>query len=426
MFHADRRADAGPVAGSPSVAPESPRPPEVASGYRTGMTTAYAEQHMAAAANPLAAEAGRRILRQGGSAIDAAIAMQAVLTLVEPQASGIGGGAFLLYWDGKRVQAYDGWETAPAGADENLFLRPDGTSMGLSEARIGGRAVGVPGVLRALELAHRRHGKLPWTRLLQPAIELAEQGFPVSPRLYTQIAADPFIAGSPEMAAYFLTPQGKPKPVGTIVRNPQLAQTLREIARHGPGAFYAGPIAADIVKRVSGGANPGTLSLADLRGYRAKERDPICADYQRWKVCGMPPPSSGGIAIAQMLGTLQALAARDPKYALAAMAPRETTRAAGLRTQRRRRARGVRSRAPGRCGSRPLRGRCGFRAGQRQGPDRSGYLTLRAGLIGDRARAGPIPARRPGLPSRWRRTARRRAYRPRRSWRWTTPAARCP
>lgn len=288
MFHADRRADAGPVAGSPSVAPESPRLPEVASGYRTGMTTAYAEQHMAAAANPLAAEAGRRILRQGGSAIDAAIAMQAVLTLVEPQASGIGGGAFLLYWDGKRVQAYDGWETAPAGADENLFLRPDGTSMGLSEARIGGRAVGVPGVLRALELAHRRHGKLPWTRLLQPAIELAEQGFPVSPRLYTQIAADPFIAGSPEMAAYFLTPQGKPKPVGTIVRNPQLAQTLREIARHGPGAFYAGPIAADIVKRVSGGANPGTLSLADLRGYRAKERDPICADYQRWKVCGMP------------------------------------------------------------------------------------------------------------------------------------------
>ncbi|MDO3508075.1 gamma-glutamyltransferase family protein [Ralstonia pseudosolanacearum] len=385
-----------PVAGSPSVAPESPRPPEVASGYRTGMTTAYAEQHMAAAANPLAAEAGRRILRQGGSAIDAAIAMQAVLTLVEPQASGIGGGAFLLYWDGKRVQAYDGWETAPAGADENLFLRPDGTSMGLSEARIGGRAVGVPGVLRALELAHRRHGKLPWTRLLQPAVELAEQGFPVSPRLYTQIAADPFIAGSPEMAAYFLTPQGKPKPVGTIVRNPQLAQTLREIARHGPGAFYAGPIAADIVKRVSGGANPGTLSLADLRGYRAKERDPICADYQRWKVCGMPPPSSGGIAIAQMLGTLQALAARDPKYALAAMAPRETTRAAGLEpsvdavhvvSEAGRQADADRGLYVADADFVPV---------NVKGLTDPGYLTLRAGLIGDRSTGRADPGTPPG------------------------------
>ncbi|MFP3890328.1 gamma-glutamyltransferase [uncultured Ralstonia sp.] len=322
------------TAPAPAPAPAEsnaslPPPPEVASGYRSGMTTVYAENHMAAAANPLAAEAGRRMLRQGGTAIDAAIAMQAVLTLVEPQATGIGGGAFILYWDGKRVQAYDGRETAPAGADENLFMR-DGKPMGFSEAQIGGRSVGTPGALRVLELAHRQHGKLPWARLFQPAIELAEQGFPISPRLYTQIAADKFIATSPELSAYFLTADGKPKPVGTMLKNPQLAQTLREIAKRGPNALYTGPIAADIVKHVNGSSNPGSLALADLRGYRAKEREPICTDYKRWKLCGMPPPSSGGIAIAQMLGTLQALEARNPKYALAAMTPKPTTRAAGF------------------------------------------------------------------------------------------------
>ncbi|AQW30758.1 gamma-glutamyltransferase family protein [Ralstonia syzygii subsp. celebesensis] len=389
-----------PVAPAPAgpapVASELPRPPEVASGYRSGMTTVYAEKHMAVAANPLATEAGRRILRQGGSAIDAAIAMQAVLTLVEPQATGIGGGAFLLYWDGKRVQAYDGWETAPAGADENLFLRPDGKPMGFSEAQVGGRAVGTPGVLRVLELAHRRHGKLPWARLFEPAIELAEQGFPISPRLFTQIAADPSIAGAPEMAAYFLTPEGKPKPVGTIVKNPQLAQTLREIARRGPGAFYTGPIAADIVKRVTGSSNPGTLSLADLRGYRAKARDPICTDYKRWKVCGMPPPSSGGIAIAQMLGTLQALEAHNPKYALAALAPRQTTRAAGFEPSVD--AAHVVSEAGRQADA--DRGLyvadADFVSVNVQGLIDPAYLTLRAGLIGDRSTGRADPGTPPG------------------------------
>lgn len=300
-----------------------PPAPEVSSGYRPGMTTTFAHKHIAAAANPLATEAGREILRAGGSAIDAAIAMQAVLTLVEPQATGIGGGAFIMYWDGKRVQAYDGRETAPAGATENLFMRPDGKPMEFSEAQIGGRSVGVPGVLRALEMAHRQHGRLPWSRLFQRAIALAEGGFPMSQRLYTQVAADKFMAGSPEMSSYFLDAQGKAKPVGTIIKNPQLAQTLREIARKGPDVLYSGPIARDIAAKVNAHSNPGSLSTADLQGYKAKERVPVCTDYKQWKVCGMPPPSSGGIAIAQILGTLEALEKRDPRYALASLKPRQ-------------------------------------------------------------------------------------------------------
>lgn len=320
-------AGAAPTTQAPAAMPPAP---EVSSGYRPGMTTSFAQKHMAAAANPLATEAGREILRAGGSAIDAAIAMQAVLTLVEPQATGIGGGAFIMYWDGKRVQAYDGRETAPAGATENLFLRPDGKPMEFSEGQIGGRSVGVPGVLRALEMAHRQHGKLPWARLFQRAITLAENGFPMSQRLYTQVAADKFMIGSSEMAGYFLDTQGKAKPVGTTVRNPQLAKTLREIARGGPNVFYNGPIAQDIVAKVNGHANPGSLSVADLKGYRAKERVPVCTDYKRWKVCGMPPPSSGGIAIAQILGTLEALEKRDPRYALASLKPRPASNPSGV------------------------------------------------------------------------------------------------
>ena len=311
-------------------APALPAAPEVASGYRRGLSTAYAQKHMAAAANPLAAEAGRKVLRAGGSAIDAAIAMQAVLTLVEPQATGIGGGAFIMYWDGKNVQAYDGRETAPAGAGEGLFLRPDGKPMGFSEAQIGGRSVGTPGVLRALELAHRQHGKLAWATLFDSAIDLAERGFPISPRLYTQIASDKFLKPSSDIGAYFLGADGQAKPVGAILKNPALARTLREIAQRGPDALYTGTIADEVVKQVNTSANPGSLSLADLKNYRAKERSPICSDYHRWKICGMPPPSSGGIAIAQILGTLQALEAKEPKYSLASLAPVKTDSPAGV------------------------------------------------------------------------------------------------
>jgi gamma-glutamyltranspeptidase/glutathione hydrolase len=285
---------------------------------------------MAAAANPLAAEAGREMLRQGGSAIDAAIAMQAVLTLVEPQSSGIGGGAMIVLWDGKQVRTYDGRETAPAGATEKLFLNADGKPMAFTQAQIGGRSVGTPGVLRALELAHRQHGRLPWAKLFEPAIKLAEQGFAISPRLHSLLTADPLIRQSPDMAAYFLNEDGSVKAVGTRLQNPKLAAVFKRIASEGADALYKGPIAEEIVAKVQQHANPGSLSLNDLQRYQAKERAPLCTDYKRWQVCGMPPPSSGGIAVAQTLGTLQALETRDPRLSLAPLKPVKTNKPAGI------------------------------------------------------------------------------------------------
>ena len=309
---------------------EQPPAPELGSGYRTDLSTRHAERHMAAAANPLAAEAGREMLHQGGSAIDAAIAMQAVLTLVEPQSSGIGGGAFIMLWDGKNVHAYDGRETAPAAATERLFLRADGTPMTFPEAQIGGRSVGTPGVLRALEMAHKKTGHLQWAKLFEPAIRLSEQGFAISPRLHALIAADRYIPKSPEMAAYFLNGDGTAKATGTLLKNPALAAVFKRIAMEGPDALYHGPIANEIARKVQGNRNPGSLSQADLQGYTAKERAPLCTDYKQWKVCGMPPPSSGGIAIAQILGTLQALEARNPQLAIGSMPPVKSTSPAGL------------------------------------------------------------------------------------------------
>ena len=285
---------------------------------------------MAAAANPLAAEAGREMLRQGGSAIDAAIAMQAVLTLVEPQSSGIGGGAMIVLWDGKQVRTYDGRETAPAGATEKLFLKADGKPMAFTQAQIGGRSVGTPGVLRALELAHRQHGRLPWAKLFEPAIKLAEQGFAISPRLHSLLTADPLIRQSPDMAAYFLNEDGSVKAVGTRLHNPKLAAVFKRIASEGADALYKGPIAEEIVAKVQQHANPGSLSLTDLQRYQAKERAPLCTDYKRWQVCGMPPPSSGGIAVAQILGTLQALETRDPRLSLTPLKPVNSNRPAGI------------------------------------------------------------------------------------------------
>ncbi|WP_149087655.1 gamma-glutamyltransferase [Pseudomonas prosekii] len=307
-----------------------PLAPEAASGFRTDLQTRHASKHMAAAANPLAAEAGRAMLRQGGSAIDAAIAMQAVLTLVEPQSSGIGGGALIVLWDGKAVRTYDGRETAPSGATEKLFLQADGQPMPFTQAQIGGRSVGTPGVLRALELAHRQHGRLPWATLFEPAIKLAEQGFAISPRLHQLIASDSSMRRSPDMMAYFLNADGSPKATGTLLKNPPLAAALKRIAKEGPDALYKGPIAEEIVAKVQGHQNPGSLSLNDLQAYQAKERAPLCTDYKRWQVCGMPPPSSGGIAIAQILGTLQALETRDPRFALAPQKPVKTNKPAGI------------------------------------------------------------------------------------------------
>ncbi|WP_426234338.1 gamma-glutamyltransferase [Pseudomonas sp. TWP3-2] len=307
-----------------------PLAPEIASGYRSDLQTQQASKHMAAAANPLAAEAGREMLRQGGSAIDAAIAMQAVLTLVEPQSSGIGGGAMIVLWDGKQVRTFDGRETAPAGATEKLFLQADGKPMSFQQAQIGGRSVGTPGAMRALDLAHKEHGRLPWAKLFEPAIKLAEQGFEISPRLYQSLVSDPNVRRSSDMAAYFLNNDGSVKSVGTRLKNPALAAVLKRIAKEGPDALYKGPIAEEIVAKVQRHANPGSLSLNDLQHYQAKERAPLCTDYKRWQVCGMPPPSSGGIAVAQILGTLQALETRDPRLALAPLKPGKTDKPAGI------------------------------------------------------------------------------------------------
>jgi gamma-glutamyltranspeptidase/glutathione hydrolase len=279
--------------------------PEIGTAYQDKAGWA-ARKYMVAAANPLAVDAGYQMLRKGGAAIDSAIATQLVLTLVEPQSSGIGGGAFLMYYDGKQVQAFDGRETAPASADEHLFQNPDGTPLSRVAGVVGGRSVGAPGVLRMLEMAHKQHGKLQWKTLFGPAIALSEHGFPVSQRLNGLLMWDPHIRKDPVAAKYFYDASGKPWPVGHILKNPALAKTLREIAAGGADAFYKGHIARDIAAKVAAHpTNPGKLTARDIAGYQPKLRAPVCSDYRAWTVCGMPPPSSGGIAVAQMLGMLE-------------------------------------------------------------------------------------------------------------------------
>ena len=288
-----------------AVPPERPSQPEASSTFRAGMNSATASRHMAAAANPLATEAGLEILRAGGSAVDAAVAIQMVLTLVEPQSSGVGGGAFMMHWDGRSVIAYDGRETAPMAADEKLFLLPDGKAMPFYDAVVGGRSVGTPGTVRMLETAHRRYGKLPWARLFEPAIRLAENGFAMSPRLNMLLTAEKYLKSDPAAAAYFYNADGSAKAVGTSMRNPALATTLRALAAN-PNAMYVGDIPAEIVKAVRAHSNAGALAVTDFSAYQVKQREPICSDYRQWRVCGFPPPSSGGIAVAQMLGIFSA------------------------------------------------------------------------------------------------------------------------
>jgi gamma-glutamyltranspeptidase / glutathione hydrolase len=309
-----------PTPTTPTLSYSIPALPEGPSGYTE--KPGWAVQRWAvAAANPLATDAGRQVLAAGGTALDAAVAVQMVLTLVEPQSSGIGGGAFLLHWDGRETQAWDGRETAPAAADERLFLLPDGKPMTTAQATVGGRSVGVPGAVRLLEEAHRRHGRLPWAQLIQPAIALAEQGFPVSPRLHTQLKGETALRSDPLARAYFYRADGEPHAVGHVLRNPALAAVLRQIAARGSAALHEGAVAADIVARVRGHAvNPGVMSSADLAGYRVLQREPICTLWKaRYRVCGMPPPSSGHLAVMQILGLLEALAALPSSSAGAAL-----------------------------------------------------------------------------------------------------------
>ncbi|MBL8660271.1 MAG: gamma-glutamyltransferase [Rhodospirillales bacterium] len=280
-----------------------------------------AKHAMIVAGHPLAAEAGREVLAAGGSAIDAAIAAAMVLNLVEPQSSGIGGGGFLLYYDaaGHRVFAYDGRETAPASARPAMFLDAAGKPRAFYDAVVGGLSVGVPGLLRMLEAAHDDFGTLPWADLFAPAIAHAEDGFAVSPRLHQSIAEDAYLKTFPAPAKYFYTETAEPLPAGSTLLNPELAATLRAIADGGPSAFYEGPIAADIARTVSTASrNPAAMSEADIAGYRAIRREPVCLDYRGRRVCGMPPPSSGGLTTLQILGLLRGfdMAATGPQSAL--------------------------------------------------------------------------------------------------------------
>ena len=301
------------VAAEVSDASSTPLQPEIASGLVRN-TDVITQSTAIASANPLASRAGLEILQAGGSAVDAAIAVQMVLGLVEPQSSGIGGGAFLLHTNGagptRRLQAFDGRETAPAGADASLFLNAQGQPMPFFEAVVGGRSVGTPGVLKMLVIAHQQHGKLPWHRLFEPAIHLAKNGFAISPRLHTSLLSDAYLKLDPSARAYFYQADGAPHPIGYLLRNPDLADVLQRIAKEGVNAFYKGDVAQAIVDKVQKHPkNPGRLHLQDLAQYQAKEREALCFDHavraKVFEICGFPPPSSGAIAIGQILGLLQ-------------------------------------------------------------------------------------------------------------------------
>lgn len=297
----------------PKLTDPTPLQPEIATGV-TRKADVVTHKFSVATANPLATQAGFDILKAGGSAVDAAIAVQMVLGLVEPQSSGIGGGAFLLHsavGEGPRqVQAFDGRETAPAAATEDMLLNAAGQPLAFHAAVVGGRSVGTPGVLRMLAQAHGQHGKLPWAQLFDPAIALATQGFAISPRLHAQLRADAYLRSDPTARAYFYQANGEPHPVGYVLRNPELAAVLQRIAAEGVQAFYSGEVAEAIVRKVQQHpSNPGRLAVSDLSNYQAKERQPVCFDHHAasrvYRVCGFPPPSSGTIAIGQILGMLQ-------------------------------------------------------------------------------------------------------------------------
>jgi gamma-glutamyltranspeptidase / glutathione hydrolase len=266
---------------------------------------------MIAAANPYASEAGAAMLRKGGSAVDAAIAVQAVLSLVEPESSGLAGGAFMLHYDEKSgdVAAYDGRETAPMGATPALFLDNEGEPLPFLEAMIGGSSVGTPGVVKMLWLAHQEHGKLEWGELFQPAIKLAEEGFTVAPKLAEAIARDPVLMQMPVAQDYFYRMDANglrvPAAEGDVLKNPAYAETLKIIAAEGWKGFYQGKVAEEIVSTVQNAPRrPGTLALSDFAAYEAKKREPICAPYRAYRVCSMPPPTSGGLTTLQILGIL--------------------------------------------------------------------------------------------------------------------------
>ncbi len=268
----------------------------------------YAGEHkgkfIISAANPHASQAGFDILSKGGSAVDAAIATQMVLTLVEPQSSGIGGGAFLLHYnrENKKISTFNGREKAPAAVTPDHFLKSDGKPQKFYDAVVGGKSVGVPGIIAMMEMAHKKHGSLPWKDLFEPAIKLAEDGFKISPRLHFLLNRDKFLKTKEPARSYFYTAEGEAKPEGTILKNPELASTLRLIADQGSAGFYQGSIAEKIVAAVKTDTkNPGLLTLQDMANYTAQEKTPVCSTYNGNNVCGMGMPTSGGVTSQQIL-----------------------------------------------------------------------------------------------------------------------------
>ncbi len=286
--------------------------PETATGFRSDMTAVHTRTYAVATANPLATQAACEVLRDGGSAADAVVTAQAVLGLVEPQSSGLGGGGFLLYYDASTdsVQAFDGREVAPAAATENYLRWVSDTDRTepRPDARASGRSIGVPGIVRMLADVHTEHGTTPWRDLFAPAVRLADDGFAISPRLAAAIEdAAPQLRIDEDAAAYFLTADGAPKNTETTLTNPAYAKTLGAIASD-PDAFYTGDIARDIVAAAadtSAGRTPSLMTVDDLAGYTTKQREPLCTGYRGKEICGMPPPSSGGIAVAATLGVLE-------------------------------------------------------------------------------------------------------------------------
>lgn len=287
-------------------------PPERASGF-TDKPVVRTRHTMVTTAHPLATDAGYAILQQGGSAVDAAITAQLVLGLTEPQSSGIGGGALLMLADGDQVVAFDGRETAPLAARPERFLAAPGQPMAFYDAVIGGHSVGVPGVLNMLHMAHRQYGRLPWAALFQPAIRLATAGFLLTPRLHFLLASDRYLRQDAAARHYFYAPDGQPKAVGTRLVNLDYARVLTLLAEQGAEVFYHGALVQDMVEAVrQHPTRPGDLSAADFAAYEARQRQPLQSTYRGYRLYGMPPPSSGGIATLQILGMLEYFAL--PRY----------------------------------------------------------------------------------------------------------------
>jgi gamma-glutamyltranspeptidase / glutathione hydrolase len=286
----------------------------IAMCFAFGAQAAPDRHYMIVTDNPYATDAGLKMLRAGGSAVDAAIAVQMVLTLVEPESTGIGGGAFMVLFDPakKKVTSFDGRETAPASATPGMFLDANGKPRPHFDAVPGGLSVGVPGVVAMLWLAHEKYGRLPWAELFQPAIALSEKGFRVTHKLATELCEFPQIGKMPDIHAYLYKPDGQPYAEGDLLKNPKLARTLRLIAKNGPKALYEGPIAQAIVNKVQHApVNPGGMTLADLANYRARQRPAVCGTYRTYRLCSMGPPSSGGVAIIQILDMLQRFPSKD-------------------------------------------------------------------------------------------------------------------